>query len=128
MGLPPERKIQVFLKSGYLRFARRAVDNGLSLRRARGKHRILRRADTRKRQHDLRAAKLRRAAVYLAPVLLYLRSETAQCREMQVYRPFAELAAAGERQSRLAASGKQRAHKNDRRAHFFHQVMRYRAI
>lgn len=122
------KKVQILLERDYLRFTRSTVDNGLALRRTRGKHRILRRADARKRQHDLRAAKLRRVTVYLTPVLLNLCAEAAQRREVQVYRPFSQLASAGERQSRLAAAGEQRAHEDDRRAHLLHQVMRYRTI
>ena len=58
----------------------------------------------------------------------YLRAHLPQRREVYVYRSLAELAAARQAQPRHAAARQQRPHEYDRRAHFQHQRMRYRAL
>ena len=127
-GYPAAEQAQVRRQRRYLRFACRSVDDRHALGGSRGEHDVLRRPDARKRQLQLCPAQLISAAAYLPAVLLYLRAHLPQRREVDVYRPLAELAAARQAQPCHAAARQQRPHEYDRRAHLQHQRMRYRAL
>ena len=127
-GYPAAEQAQIRRQRRYLRLTRRTVDDRPALGGGRGEHDIFRRPDARKRQLQLRPAQLIRAAAYLPAVLLYLRAHLPQSRKMDIYRSLAELAAARQAQPRHAAARQQRPHEYDRRAHFQHQRMRYRAL
>ena len=100
------------------------IDNGRSLRRAGSDHGVLRCADARQRERYLRAAKVRGPAHDTVVALLDLRAEKTQSMQMQIDRPRAKLAAAGERHLRLAETGEQRAKKDHGGAHPVHQLTR----
>ena len=117
-------RAEIILKRDDLRLARRAVDGRPPLGGAGCEHDVFRRADARKAQIDLRSVQFGRAAEDIAALFADLGSHRAQSGQVQVDRPFAELAAAGKTEPGLAAASEQRAHENDRRTHLGHQLPR----
>ena len=111
------------LKIDDLRLAGRVVDDACALRAAGGENGVLRRADARNGEGDVRAAKAFRLAAQLAVALGDLRAQLAQGGQMQVNGPRTELAAAGVGQDRFSLPREDRAQKNDGRAHFAHQLV-----
>ena len=117
-------KRKILLQRDDLRLARRAAYRRSALGRAGGKHDVFRCADAREAQRNLRAVQLRRATEDLASLLADLRAHRTQGAQMQVDRPFSQLAASGQTQPGLAAASEQRTHKDHRRAHLRHQRVR----
>ena len=118
---PCAERAQIRLQVVDLRLAGRVMDHGLPLRDKRAEHGVLRGADARKRQDDLRAAQRGSPADEVSPALGDLRAERAQRLQMQVYRPRTELTAARKAQPGLPAAGEDRSEENDRRAQLAHE-------
>ena len=101
-----------------LRFGRRAGQLGLAICEHGGEQSLLGRAHRRVRQVDLRAVQtVRRGDVNAVLVFLVNGgAEFAQCLQMEVDRPAANVAAAERRDERLAQPVQQRAREQDRNA------------
>ena len=105
-----------------LRLPGGAADQRLSPGCTGGHQDILRRAHAGKGQTDLPPRKAGSPAEDLLPLLLDLRAKLPQGLQMQVDGPFAQIAAAGKTEGRLAGPGQQRTQEEDRGAHTLHQI------
>ena len=116
--------LQIRLQRADFRLSRSAADDGLPCCGGSSKHDVFGCADTGKRQPDFSSAEPFGAADDLVAGLLDLGTQLSECRKMQVDRPLPKLTAPRRAQPGFSAACQQRTHKNDRGAHFQHQLMR----
>ena len=107
-----------------LRFARGVFDDGFAIGQRRGHHEILGAGDGDGFEVEPRALEPPGARADVAAFDVDVRAHGLQPRDMDVHRPRADGAAAGQRHIGLAEARQQRSQHQDRRAHGLHQLVR----
>ena len=108
--------------------ARRVLDDGFAVRERRGHHQVLGARDRDGVEHQPRALQPPRARADVAAFDADVRAHRLQPGDVNVHRPRADGAAAGQRDVRLAEARHQRAEHEDGRAHRLHELVRRRRI